>query len=423
MKTLTPILAVAMMLASAADLSAADVGMIEVRGSISPVTEAYISRAIKVAGERNDSCLIIQLDTPGGLLDSTYKIVENIYESPVPVVVYVSPAPARAASAGTYITMAADVAVMAPYTRIGAAHPVGFNGENDTNSIEFAKFENDTASFARSIAKKRGRNETWAEAAARQSVSATAEEALSSNVVDFIANDVPDLLKKLDGRKVRDTVLKTAGTQIAPIPMTAREIFLHLILRPEVDFVLMLVVIYGIIGELSSPGAILPGVAGAIALILVLCLSATLPVNVAGLALIGLALVLFIIDVYAPTHGVLTGGGIIAFFLGALMLFNRADPAYHLSLSYIITGTLVTALFFLFVVGAGVRAQRMPIKAGRETLLGKVAPAAARIDASNGKIFVEGEWWNAVSDVPIESGQPVEILAINGLTLKVKAKS
>ncbi len=423
MKTLAPILAVAVMLASAADLSAADVGIIEVRASITPITESYISRAIKVAAERHDVCLIIQLDTPGGVLDSTYKIVENIYESPVPVVVYVSPAPARAASAGTYITMAADVAVMAPYTRIGAAHVVGMNGEGDTNSIEWTKLENDTAGFARSIAAKRGRNETWAEAAARQSVSATAEEALSSNVVDFLADDVPDLLKKLDGRKVRDTVLKTAGAQIVPIPMSARETFLQLILRPEVDFVLMLVVIYGIIGELSSPGAILPGVAGAIALILVLCLSAVLPVNVGGLALIGLALVLFIIDVYAPTHGVLTGGGIIAFFLGALMLFNRADPAFHLSLSYVITGTLVTALFFLFVVGAGIRAQRMPIKAGRETLLGKVAPAAQRIDASSGKIFIEGEWWNAVSDAPIESGQSVEIVAIDGLTLKVKAKS
>jgi membrane-bound serine protease (ClpP class) len=187
-------------------------------------------------------------------------------------------------------------------------------------------------------------------------------------------------------------------------------------------FVLMLVVIYGIIGELTSPGAILPGVVGAIAVILVLCLSAVLPINVAGLALIALAVVLFIIDVYTPTHGVLTGGGIVAFFLGALMLFNRANPAFHLPLSYVIGGTTLTACFFLFIVGAGLRAQRLPVRVGRETMLGKITSAAGRIDASGGKVFVEGEWWNAVSETPVEDGQPVEIIGIDGLTLKVKRK-
>ncbi len=187
-------------------------------------------------------------------------------------------------------------------------------------------------------------------------------------------------------------------------------------------FVLMLVVIYGIIGELSNPGAILPGVAGAIALILVLYMSTDSAVNVAGLALIGLAVRLFIMDIFAPTHGVLTFGGIMAFFLGALMLFNRADPAFRLSLAYIIPATLVTAAFFIFVVGAGLRAQFLPVRAGRETMLGKTVPALARIDAAGGKVFVEGEYWNAVSEVPIEPGQPVEIVGINGLTLKVKPK-
>jgi membrane-bound serine protease (ClpP class) len=184
----------------------------------------------------------------------------------------------------------------------------------------------------------------------------------------------------------------------------------------------MLVAIYGIIGELSNPGAILPGVVGAIALILVLYMSTILPVSTAGLALIGLAVMLFIVDIYAPTHGVLTIGGIVAFFLGALMLFNRADPAFRLSLFYIIPATLVTAAFFTFVVGAGLRAQLLPVRAGRETMLGKTASALARIDAAGGKVFVEGEYWNAVSDMPIESGHPVEIVAINGLTLKVKPK-
>lgn len=422
MKLFAPIFTAGIIFAAAGTSSAANVGMIEVRGSITPVIESYISRAISVAERQDDACLIIELDTPGGLLDSTHKIVASFYSSSVPIVVYVAPAPARAASAGTFITMAADVAAMAPFTTIGAAHPVGMNGEGETNGVEWTKLENDTVSFARAIANKRGRSSEWAESAVRESASITAEEALDNNVIDLIAKDVPDLLHQLDGRDAHGAKLKTADAKVVMIPMTARESFLQLFLRPEVMFVLMLVVIYGIIGELTSPGAILPGVVGAIAVILVLCLSAVLPINIAGVALIVLAIVLFIIDVYAPTHGVLTGGGIVAFFLGALMLFNRANPAFHLPLSYVIGGTALTACFFLFIVGAGLRAQRLPVRAGRETMLGKVVPAAARIDSGGGKVFVEGEWWNAVSDAPIESGEPVEIMGVNGLTLKVKRK-
>lgn len=424
MKTLAPILA-GMLLATAMGASAANVGMIDVDGAISPATESYISRAVDVANEQNDACLIVQLDTPGGLLDSTEKIINKFYGSKVPIVVYVSPAPGHAASAGTFITMAADIAAMAPYTRIGAAHPVeiGATGNVEkTDDVMKKKEENDTASLAESIATKRHRNADWARSAVLESASITAEKALELHVIDLIADNVPDLLKQIDGKEVDGKTLHTAGATIVPIPMTARETFLELFLRPEVLFILMLVVIYGIIGELSSPGAILPGVAGAIALVLVLCLTAILPINAAGLVLILLAMILFIIDVYATTHGVLTAGGILAFFLGALMLFNRADPAFHLSLSYIVSGTVITALFFIFIVGAGLRAQRLPIRAGRETMLGKITPAAERIDATSGKVFVEGEWWNAVSDTPIESGQPVEIVGIDGLKLKVRAK-
>jgi membrane-bound serine protease (ClpP class) len=296
------------------------------------------------------------------------------------------------------------------------------NGEGNTNEIMWSKLENVLASQIKSIAEKRGRNVTWAEDAVRKSVSITAEDALDQGVIDLIADDIPDLLKKLDGRTVGDKTLHTAGAEIDRIRMTAGESFLKMFLQPEMMFFLMLIVLYGIIGELTSPGAILPGVAGAIALILVLCLSATLPINVGGILLMVIALALFIIDVYAPTHGILTGGGIIAFFLGALMLFNRADPAFHLPLSYIIGGTVTTALFFLFIVGAGVRAQRLPARTGREAMLGKIAAAPERIDATGGKLFVEGEWWNAVSEIPIETGQPVEIVSVDGLKLKVKPK-
>ena len=404
---------------------AAQVGLIKIDGAIGPATASYISRAIDVATDQSDECLIIQLDTPGGLLDSASEIVQKFYASKVPIVVYVSPAPARAGSAGVFITMAADVAVMAPHTRIGAAHPVelGASGNvEQTDDVMKKKIENDTASFAQSIAEKRNRDVDWAKSAVLDSASITAEEALDKNVIDFIAQDLPDLLKQLNGHEVNGKTLRTANATIVEIPMNLWEDFSQLFLRPEVMFILMLMVIYGIIGELSSPGAILPGIVGAIALILVLYMSAILPVNVTGLVLIGLAIVLSIVDVFATTHGVLTAGGILSFFLGALMLFSNAAPGFGLSLGWIIPGTVVTALFFVFVVGKGIRAQFKPVRAGAETMLGKTVNALSRIDSAGGKVFIEGEHWNAVSESPADAGQPVEIVDINGLTLRVKPK-
>jgi membrane-bound serine protease (ClpP class) len=365
------------------------------------------------------------LDTPGGLVDSASQIVQKFYAAKIPTVVFVAPAPARAGSAGVFITMAADVAVMAPHTRIGAAHPVelGASGEVEkTDDVMKKKIENDTASFAQSIAEKRNRNVDWAKSAVLDSASITAEEALDKNVIDFIAEDMPDLLKQLDGREVNGKPLHTAGASVVEIPMNSWETFSQLFLRPEVMFILMLMVIYGFIGELSSPGAILPGVVGAIALVLVLYMSAILPVNVAGLALIGLAVLLFIADTFATTHGVLTAGGIIAFFLGALMLFNHAGPGFGLSLKWIIPATVATAAFFFFVVGEGVRAQLKPARTGREAMFGKTVNAQSRIDSTGGKVFIEGEIWNAVCDAAVEAGQPVEITGIAGLTLQVKPK-
>jgi len=405
---------------------AAQVGLIKIDGAIGPATASYISRAIDVATAQGDECLILQLDTPGGLLDSASEIVQKFYASKVPIVVYVSPAPARAGSAGVFITMAADVAVMAPHTRIGAAHPVelGASGSvEQTDDVMKKKMENDTASFAQSIAEKRNRDVDWAKSAVLDSASITAEDALDKNVIDFIATDMPDLLKQLDGREINSKTLNTANATVVEIPMNLWEHFSQLFLRPEVMFILMLMVIYGIIGELSSPGAILPGIVGAIALILVLYMSAILPVNVTGLVLIGLAIALFITDIFATTHGVLTAGGILSFFLGALMLFSNAAPGFGLSLRWIIPGTVVTALFFIFVVGKGIGAQFKPIRAGKETMLGKTVNAVTHIDETGGKVFIEGEYWNAVSETPVSTGQPVEVTAIEGLTLKVKPKS
>ena len=277
-------------------------------------------------------------------------------------------------------------------------------------------------SYIETIAGKRQRNIEWAKSAVKESASITAEKALELKVIDLIASDMPDLLQKLNGRIVDGKPLKTAGAEVAEVRMSPAERVFQKLWRPEVMFILMLIAIYGIIGELTTPGAILPGVVGAIALVLALYLAAILPVNVTGLALIALALLLFVFDVYATTHGVLTVGGIIAFLIGSLMLFNRGDPLFRLSLNYIIPATLVTAAFFVFVIGKGLRAQLLPVKVGRETLIGETVTALTPIDSRGGWIFVEGEYWNAVSDTPIEKDEQAEIAAVQGLTVKLKTK-
>ena len=403
-------------------LRGADAGLIKINGAIGPATASYIARAIGVSGARHDACLVIILDTPGGLLDSTKEIVQTFYASEVPTVVYVFPSGASATSAGCFITLAADIAAMAPNTSIGAAHPVqlGPGGTEKLDDIMKQKLENFASSSIEAIAEKRGRNVEWAKSSVRDSASITAEKALELKVIDLITPSAADLLAKLDGRQVGGRSLHTAGAKIVEIPMAAREKLFQWLWRPEVMLILMLAAMYGIIGELSNPGAVLPGVVGGIALILALYMMAVLPVNAAGLALIGLAVILFVIDLFAPTHGVLTFGCVIAFFLGALMLFDRNDPAFRLSLGYIIPATLMTAGFFVFVAGAGIRAQFHPVRVGKEVMLGKTAPALQPIDLQGGKVFVEGEYWNAVSDSRIEPGQLVEIIGIQGLTLKVK---
>ncbi len=398
MKRWMPILMAVLACGPAVGLRAVDVGLIKISGAIGPATASYIARAIDLAGARNDTCLIIQLDTPGGLLESTKEIVQKFYAASLPTVVYVAPAGAWAGSAGCFITLAADVAAMAPSTSIGAAHPVSIipGAESKGDDVMKQKLENFASSYIEAIAEKRGRNVEWAKSSVVKSQSLTASNALELKVIDLLAKDLPDLLNQLDGREVNGKSLKTAEANVVEIPMTGREKVLQVLAHPDV--------------------------VGAIALVLVLYMATILPVNIAGLALIGLAVALFIVDVYAPTHGVLTFGGIVAFFLGALMLFNRAEPAFRLSLAYIIPATALTAAFFIFVVGAGLRAQLMPVKAGRETMLGKTASAVRRIDRTSGKLFVEGEYWNAVSETQIAPGQPVEIVGIDGLTLKVRPK-
>lgn len=404
---------------------AAQVSVAVVNGAIGPATAGYIARATKVAAEAGSECLVVQLNTPGGLFDSTREIVDAFYAARVPVIVYVAPSGANAGSAGCFITLAADIAAMAPNTSIGAAHPVelGGAGESKPGEIMTKKVENFAASYIQAIAEKRQRNAAWAESAVRESASITAEKALELNVIDLIARDLPDLLRQVDGKEINERTLRTADAQTTPIPMLARERVFHALWRPEIMFLLMLVAIYGLIGELSSPGTVLPGVTGAIALILALYMAAVLPVNVAGLALVGLAVVLFVIDAFAPTHGVLTAGGIIAFFLGSLLLFEGAGPAFRLSLAMIVPATILTAAFFVFIVGAGLRAQKLPVRVGRETMVGRTGRTLGPVSASGGQIFVEGEYWNARSEVPIAAGVSVVVIAVEGLSLHVKPQN
>jgi membrane-bound serine protease (ClpP class) len=399
-----------------------------VDGAIGPATASYISRSVDEAKSEGAQCLIIQLNTPGGLLDSTRVIVQKLLGAPIPVVVYVAPTGATAASAGCFITLAANVAAMAPATTIGAAHPVALGGmpggdQSKSDPIMTQKLENFSVSYMEAIASRRSRNVDWAKSAVRESASITAEKAQELKVIEIIARDLHDLLSQLNGRIVEGRLLKTVDAQIIEIKMSATEQFFQMFWRPEVMFVLMLVAIYGLIGEMTTPGAILPGVIGAIALVLALYMAAILPVSVAGLLLVGLAVALFVIDVFAPTHGVLTGGGIVAFLAGSLMLFDRRDPLFRLSLSYIIPSVILTAGFFLLIVGKGLRAQRLPVKVGKEAMLGKIANALTPIDSTGGRVFFDGTSWAAKSTTPIGQGDPVQIVAIEGLTVKVIPKT
>ncbi len=402
---------------------ASTVALARVNGAISPATAAYLARAIDEAASEKDQCLVIELDTPGGLLQSTKEIVQSLYAAELPVAVYVSPPGATAASAGVFITLAADVAAMAPHTTIGAAHPLELGGISQnfsTNDVFRQKMENYASAFIEGIAEKRHRNAAWAREAVIHSQAVTSEKALQMGVIDILATNLPDLLAQLNGRQVQGRTLQTLGVSVHEIPVSMLEQTLEWFWQPELMSLLLLVVIYGFISELSHPGALLPGVAAVLALILLLYMSATLPMNIAGLALILLAIALLVADAYAPSHGVLTVGGIASFFIGSLMLFNHAPPGFQLSMTWITSTTMTTAAFFLFFVSKGIRAQFLPAKTGPDILLGRSAPIHIGIDRNKGTVFIEGELWSAESSDPIEDGCWVVITGRRGLTLLVK---
>ncbi|HLR33030.1 MAG TPA: nodulation protein NfeD [Fodinibius sp.] len=400
--------------------SAPGVALITVESSISPTTTNYIKRGIQTAREQEAECLIVQLDTPGGLLESTKDIVQAFLDSDqMPVVVYVAPEGARAASAGTFITMAAHIATMAPTTTIGAASPVQMSG-GEVDSVMQKKIFNYSESFIESIANRRDRNAEWAISAVRDGEAITATEALELNVIDYMASSRDELLDRIDGHVVNGDTLHTRNAAITEIPTNLAENLFGFIMRPEVMLILTMIAIYGIIGEVTNPGAIVPGVAGVIALILVLFASASMPINIAGFALIGLAIVLFAAEAFTPTFGILIAGGSISFFLGALMLFQDLPESMELSWAWLIPATVLTALFFVWIVTEGIRAQFNNNITGKESMIGKKAEVIESIDNHHGRIFVNGEYWNAVSNEKITKGEICEIIDIKGLTASVQ---
>jgi len=414
------LVALALLAAAPASAAPAPVATVVIDGVISPVTLRLVESALARAKAGGAQALVIQLDTPGGLERSMRAICQRLLNAEIPVVVWVGPTGARAASAGVFITMAAHVAAMAPATNIGAAHPVSIGGGVDKESMR--KIENDAAAFIRTIALERGRNAEWGEKAVRQSVSVTEREAVRLKVVDFVADSIPDLLTKLDGRTVKTpqgpVTLATREAVAKPIEIGFRDRVLAVITDPNVAYVLMMLGTLGLIFELSTPGAILPGVIGGISLILAFFAFQSLPINFAGLLLILFAIVLFIAEVKVTSHGVLAIGGIVAMALGSLMLYDAPEVGFRVSWRVIVPTVALTAGFFLFALTLGVRAFRRPPLLGVSGLVGQTGVARGAL-APEGQVSVHGELWRAVADRPLADGTPVTIVDVQGLTLRV----
>lgn len=403
------------------------VDIIRVDGIIGPATARYVLRGIREAEQSGAEVLVIELDTPGGLLKSMDDIAKGMLNTTMPTIVYVWPHGARAASAGVFITYAATIAAMAPTTHLGAAHPVSLapgGGTGAEDKTLMTKITNDAVAEIRGFAARRGRNPDWAERAVRESVSITEEQALTLHVINLIADSPATLLAKVDGMEVRTPAgthrLRTRDARVIEIPMELTEQFLLLLSDPNVGFVLMTIAIYGIIFELSNPGSVFPGVLGGLALILALVSFAVVEVNVAGLILIGFSLILFIADIKVPSHGVLTAGGIASFVIGSLLLTEHQQTFFQISKVLIVTMTVLTGAFFAFAVGAGIRAQRRKVQTGREGLVGAVGVTRTEL-APAGTVFVQGELWSAESTsgvIPV--GQRVRVLRVDGLRLEVR---
>jgi membrane-bound serine protease (ClpP class) len=400
--------------------------VITVDGIITAPTAKYIAGSIDEAKKDNAEGLIILLDTPGGLDTAMRDIAKSILNAPVPVIVFVSPSGARAASAGVIITEAAHIAAMAPGTNIGAAHPVsiGIGGSaEDKDKTMSRKIENDAAAYARSIAATRGRSEEWAENAVRKSESITAEEALKLHVIDFVAPDVEKLLTAIDQKEVTlisgKKKISTKNAIINNKKKGTRQGILSAISDPNISYILLLVGLAGLYFELSTPGVILPGVIGGISLLLAFFGLSTLPVNYTGILMIIFGVILFIAEIKVMSHGMLTVGGIISLTMGSLLLFDTKDPALRISLQVLVPAILVASGFFIVVIWLAVKAQMRKHFTGTEAMIGAEAEAATDI-ADEGKVFLEGEYWKAISKEPVKKGAKVKVVKVEGLSLIVE---
>lgn len=402
--------------------------IIRVKGVIDPFTARYIGRGLDVAQEDGAQCLVIQLDTPGGSDVPMRDIVQRMLNSPVPIVVYVSPAGARAGSAGVFITLAANVAAMAPGTNIGAAHPVAMPGTEMTKIME-EKTTSDASAYIRAIAEERGRNAEWAERAVRESASITAREALNSQVVDIIADDLMGLLDEIDGREVNTAlgpaILSTQGATVRTISMNFAENFLHVLVNPNIAYLLLSIGVMALVAEFYHPGAILPGMTGGICLILAFVALGSLPVNGGGVALILLAVALFVLDIEVAGFMLSVGGG-VAFVLGSLMLFSplvppsSTMPRFTVSWPLIALMTVSITSLFLFALSAGIRAQRLKVTSGAESIIGITGVATSNLDPRS-TVQVRGELWSAVAEGgPISQGEEVRVVGVKGVRLRLE---
>ncbi|MEI8173493.1 MAG: nodulation protein NfeD [Deltaproteobacteria bacterium] len=396
--------------------------MITVSATITPPVAEYILQNINESAKGGADGLIILLDTPGGLDLAMRDIAKGILNSPIPVLVYVSPSGARAASAGVIITVAAHVAAMTPGTNIGAAHPVGI-GIGGEDKTMMKKVENDAVAYVRGIANKRGRNADWVERAVRKSESITAEEALRLKVIDFVSTDVNQLLIQADKKEVilstGERILKTQGAVINEKKMGTRQKILSTISDPNIAYILFLVGLAGLYFEFANPGVILPGVIGGISLILAFFSMQTLPVNYAGVLLILFGIILFIAELKVISHGILTIGGVISLIMGSLLLFDSPDPALRVSWVVMIPVLTVICLFFVSVIGLVLKAQMRKQRTGGEGMVGETGEAATDV-YETGKVFVKGEYWNASSEKPVEKGKDIKVVSVEGLKIKVE---
>ena len=399
---------------------ASEVIIIQIADAISPGTAEFIKSGIKTAEENGAACIIIELDTPGGLAESMRIIVQAILASRVPVVVYVSPGGARAASAGVMITMAADVAAMAPGTNIGAAHPVGAGGK-DIDGKMSEKVINDMVAQAKSVAEKRSRNAKWVEEAIRESVSVTETEALEKNIIDLIAKDTDDLIRQLNGRELKDRgVLKLDDVKKVVLEETLRTKILKTISNPNIAYILMMIGLASLYFELSHPGAIFPGVIGGICLILAFFALQTLPVNYAGILLIVLAIIFFIMEMKIASYGLLSVAGIVSLLLGSLMLFEGTSPDMKLSLRVVLPTIILISGFFVVVAGLVFRSQVSKPSTGSMGMVGEIGMVKKAL-TPEGKVFVHGELWNARAKAPLEVGVKVRVVKVVNLILEVES--